>query len=453
MEESEEIKVMNIRKKVLSAVLAGVLSLSLLPGAALADEAGTPGLENFQKSQSYTAGQFADVADGSWYSGAVQAAYEYGLMQGTAPARFGPDGKLTIGETVAIASRLHATYQGNGYEFQQSAPWYQTYVDYAAANGIAGAYPDYGATISRAAFVGILARALPAQTMPEKNTVADNSIPDVPADASYYGDVYRFYRAGILSGTGSEGRFAPFSQITRSEVAVILSSMVDPSLRKSFSLSADPVTLYKGQTQTISVLPNQVDGYLAQGWSRTKPAPVVRNTPIRILRHPVIGDRDSVGGISFDICWSNQSDKVIKYAHFYVTPYNGVWDPVKCEIRGYSTADCWVTGPVAKVSSSTNLLDETAGGFGVFAPREIEGTDFGDYYVSKIFDDLTYYGPDGEYVPITPADYGNIFVVTYWDRMWYNNDIKHLMIAKVVLEYMDGTTTTLTGKALQDCIY
>ena len=43
--------------------------------------------------------------------------------------------------------------------------------------------------------------------------------------------------------------------------------------------------------------------------------------------------------------------------------------------------------------------------------------------------------------------------MTYWDRMWYNNDIKHLMIAKVVLEYMDGTTTTLTGKALQDCIY
>lgn len=438
-----------MRKRVSSALIALVLVLSLLPSAVLA--AG-PGLNNFQKSQTYTPGQFTDVSATAWYASAVQAAYEYGLMQGPSATLFNVSGKLTVGETVAIASRLHATYQGNGYVFPQGNPWYQPYVDYAAANGIAGGYADYNAAISRASFVLILANAFPESALAAKNTIEDNAIPDVPAGANYYDAVYRFYRAGVLSGTGSTRAFAPFEQITRSEVAVILSNMVNPALRTSFTLAATPVTLYKGQTQTVSVLPNQVNSYLSQGWSRTKPAPITRNTPIRILRQPVVGDRDSVGGISFDIIWNNQSNKVIKYAHFYVTPYNRVWDPVKCEIRGYSLADCWVTGPVAKVSASTNLLDDTAGGYGVLAPREFLGEWDADY-ISKIFDDLTYYGPNGDYIPITAADYDNIFVVTYWDRMWYNNDIQHLLISKVVLEYMDGTKTTLTGDALQKCFY
>jgi len=42
---------------------------------------------------------------------------------------------------------------------------------------------------------------------------------------------------------------------------------------------------------------------------------------------------------------------------------------------------------------------------------------------------------------------------TYWDCMWYNNEIKHLLISKVYIEYMDGTKTTLTGSALEECIY
>ena len=75
------------------------------------------------------------------------------------------------------------------------------------------------------------------------------------------------------------------------------------------------------------------------------------------------------------------------------------------------------------------------------------------YYVSKIFGDMTYRGADGNDVPITADTYPDIVLVTYWDRMWYNNDIQHLLISKVVLEYMDGTKTTLTGDALQKCFY
>lgn len=439
-----------MKKRVSSALIALVLVLSLLPSAVLA--AG-PGLNNFQKSQTYTPGQFTDVSATAWYASAVQSAYEYGLMQGPSATLFNVNGKLTVGETVAIASRLHATYQGNGYVFPQGNPWYQPYVDYAAANGIAGGYADYNAAISRASFVLILANAFPESALTAKNTVEDNAIPDVPAGANYYDAVYRFYRAGVLSGTGSTRAFAPFEQITRSEVAVILSNMVNPALRTSFTLKAVPVTLYNNRSQSIYVQPDQVASYLAQGWSRTRQVSVERGTPIRILNQPVVGERDSVGGISFGISWSNRTDKVIKYAHFYVTPYNRVWDPVKCEIRGYSLADCWVTGPIEKVSASTDLEEDASGSYGVFSPQIPMVESWDKYYVSKIFGDMTYRGADGNDVPITADTYPDIVLVTYWDRMWYNNDIQHLLISKVVLEYMDGTKTTLTGDALQKCFY
>ena len=40
----------------------------------------------------------------------------------------------------------------------------------------------------------------------------------------------------------------------------------------------------------------------------------------------------------------------------------------------------------------------------------------------------------------------------FWDNVWYNGDIKYLVISKVYIEYMDGTKTTLTGSALTNCI-
>lgn len=440
-----------MKKRLLSALLACVLALALLPGAALA---ATPGLSNFTKSNTYTAGLFSDVASGQWYSSAVQSAYEYGLMEGGGGGTFNLNGQLTIAETITIAARLHAIYQGNGDTFAAGSPWYQPYVDYAVANGISSTYPDYSAQISRAAFVMILSNAFPDEALAAKNTIADNSIPDIPADANYYQAAYRFYRAGVLSGTDEAGTFAPFKQITRAEVAVILSSMVDPSLRKSFTLSATPVTLYKSRYEKVSVLPNQVSTYLAQGWSRTRPAAVTRNTPIRIRTQPVIEEINSAGGVNFTIAWQNNSSKTIKYAHFYVTPYNGVWDPLKCEIRDYSQADCYVTGPISKVSASTDLLNTSSGNYKVLVPQDPYGQGWDNNYMVGIGSGPTFYNSYTQQMEPVNADvYPDVFLVTYWECTWYNDQTRYLLINKVVLEYMDGTKTTLTGDALSNCFY
>ncbi|MCI8478423.1 MAG: S-layer homology domain-containing protein [Oscillospiraceae bacterium] len=436
-----------MKKRIVSAFLALLL---LIPAAGAA---GTPGLSNFQKSNAYTPGQFSDVASNAWYASSVQAAYEYGLMQGT-NGKFNPGGNLTIGEAVAIASRVHATYQGNGYQFPASNPWYQSYVDYAATNGVAAPqYPDYNAAISRAAFVMIMANTMPDAALSAINSVEDGSIPDVAPNINFYSAVYKFYRAGVLSGTGDTREFQPSNKITRAEVSVILSSLINPALRKSFTLKVQPVTLYASGGRTITVNPSEVNSYLSVGWSKTEKVYAPKNTALRIRRHPV-PETNSAGGVSFYIEWNTHRDKTIKYVHFYVTPYNNVWDVQKCEIRRYSNADCYVAGPISKTTLSTAWEDMDYGDYCILTewPGISIGMDEQGRFSSIIDRNGTYTNGYGTQ-KVTAGYLDDVMIRTYWENMWYNDQIKKLLINKVVIEYMDGTKETLTGNALNACFY
>lgn len=193
------------------------------------------GLKNFEKKNRYLSNQFSDIPSSTWYTAQVQAAFEYGLMVGTNGSSFNPSGNISIAEAITISSRLHNTYYANDYEFQGQTPWYQPYVDYALENKIIdGAYMNYDTPISRSEFAYIIAKAFP---LPSINEVEDGAIPDITAESDYYEAVYLLYRAGIISGTDSIGTFNPNANITRAEVAVILSSMVDEALRKQFTLN------------------------------------------------------------------------------------------------------------------------------------------------------------------------------------------------------------------------
>ena len=221
-----------MKRKLLSLVLTGTLCLGLAVPALAA------GLDNFQRSKTYSAGQFTDVPAGEWYAANVQAAYELGLMEGNTGTTFNPGGNLTIAEALALACRLHSTYVGDNAVFAISGgTWYQPYVDYAAENGIlaAGAYTDYTATATRAQFASILAASLPAEALTAINSVT--ALPDVPADAAYAAAVLSLYNAGVLTGSDAAGSFRPDTTIQRSEVATIVTRMADPSLRKSFTLT------------------------------------------------------------------------------------------------------------------------------------------------------------------------------------------------------------------------
>ena len=182
---------------------------------------------------------FTDVTPARWFYSDVVAAVEKGLISGKTPTTYEPDSSLTLAEAVKLAACLHQLYHSGSVSLTNSptAPWYQSYVDYAMANGIlSGGYADYNAAATRRQFVEIFYGAMPESSYTAINSVPDGAIPDVDMSAEAAAEIYAFYRAGILTGSDDAGHFNAGSDIKRSEVAAILTRMYDASARKSFTL-------------------------------------------------------------------------------------------------------------------------------------------------------------------------------------------------------------------------
>ena len=166
---------------------------------------------------------FSDVPASFWGSAYIRKAAQAGLMTGTGDESFDPNGSLTQAQTMVLAYQLHS--QSNGGTLPQtSGAWYMPYYQYCVDNGLlTGRFDpdDLNQTASRFDMVAILDKAIPAGRMAAETSVPDGAIPDLDEDDAYGDLVYRWYRAGIVSGD-SEGRFNGDSGITRAETAVIL---------------------------------------------------------------------------------------------------------------------------------------------------------------------------------------------------------------------------------------
>ena len=219
-----------MKKKLLSLLLSALLAVASVPFA-------FAGYENFTAANRYAEGQFTDVPVSAWYAANVAKAYEYGLINGKTATTFAPDDNLTLAEAVKLAACLRSIYQTGSADFASSKPWYRTYADYALREGIIAAdYASYDANATRAQFAVLFAAALPDDALPAINDVEDGAIPDVSTASMYAASVYKLYRAGVLTGSDASGRFQPSSNITRGEVAAIVTRMADQSLRKSITL-------------------------------------------------------------------------------------------------------------------------------------------------------------------------------------------------------------------------
>lgn len=189
-------------------------------------------------------GLFWDVCPTDWFADEVEVAYNLGLVKGESATFFNPNGNIRISEAITLAARLHSMHYDNRMVFVQGTPWYQVYIDYAVETGIiyTGQFYDYSQYATRAEFATIFSAALPDKALPEINTIT--SIPDVYGYESYADEVYKLYRAGILTGNDSKGTFAPYSTIRRCEVATIVSRMAMPEMRKEFSLTSHNISNY-----------------------------------------------------------------------------------------------------------------------------------------------------------------------------------------------------------------
>lgn len=182
---------------------------------------------------------FDDVPGSAWYRADVENAHRRGLINGTTATAYSPDNNMTRAEVIKLAACMHQFYHTGAVTLTNGSPyWYSSYVSYAVDNGIiTGGYADYNAKVTREEFVSIFYNALPATEFGDINSVADGAIPDVGMGAAHAGEIYAFYRAGILVGSDPFGTFNPLSNIKRSEVAAILTRMFDAAARKSITLS------------------------------------------------------------------------------------------------------------------------------------------------------------------------------------------------------------------------
>lgn len=206
----------------------------------------------------YEPGQFSDVALDAWFTPSVAQAYSLGLLHGYPGGTFCPGASISLAETVTLACQLHRLSRGEDTDFPDTQPWYQTYVDYAGAQGmLLGEYGDYNAPVTRSQFAAILAHSLPEGSLGEINAVEDGQIPDVPMTAPAAAEIYSLYRAGVLVGNDDAHTFAPDTEIRRSEVAAIAVRLADPDRRVTFTWGSAP------DHPTLSLQPAAEDGFFA----------------------------------------------------------------------------------------------------------------------------------------------------------------------------------------------
>ncbi|MCL2152148.1 MAG: S-layer homology domain-containing protein [Oscillospiraceae bacterium] len=204
------------------------------------DATGEPSLANFKDINLYYPGMFADVDENAWYGynmeGAVASAYRYAMMSGNSATTFNTEGNITIAELVTVATRIHSFYMtGHQAEFTlvPGDKWYQGNVNYAIANEIISSddFTDYDRMATRAEMAYIISRSMPSSEFMSQNLVT--GLPDVNNDTQYHDAIFTLYRAGVLNGGDSKGRFNPDNNISRAEAAAIISRTVLPYTRKS----------------------------------------------------------------------------------------------------------------------------------------------------------------------------------------------------------------------------
>lgn len=170
-------------------------------------------------------------------------------------------------------------------------------------------------------------------------------------------------------------------------------------------------------------------------------------------------DMNSVGGVSVEFSFRNNSGKSIKYIDVTVSAYNRVGDRAYDEIRGTSSSTLTVIGPFNSFTLLPKVEAEYSDSSGkgtpfekyAFSPYLINDSDGdpmdvyydknGNYYVKPKYDINTYtYLSDYEISNIMYTDNSVEF-----ENVFYNSSIDYLMVDKVVVTFMDGTKTTISG--------
>ena len=143
---------------------------------------------------------------------------------------------------------------------------------------------------------------------------------------------------------------------------------------------------------------------------------------------------NSVGGAKPRIFWRNDSGKIIKYITFTAVPYNAVGDIVSSSIGNTTYANLKITGPIEPTTWKTRDADNYIDGNIIYmSGLNDNGSRY--YYVFHQF----------QPIQIPESEHRKLFFCAYFDPIWYNGTIRKIVITKINVEYMDGTTETIVN--------
>ncbi len=275
-------------KKTLSLLLA--LVLLAMPCTALA------------------AAGYSDVPADSWAVSDVQAAKDYGLMEGTAPGVFGYGHTISRAQFVTVLCRMLGwdTSAGADPGFTDTkGHWAASYLAAAVKNGAidqGGAFrPD--APITREDMAVMLVRALGYQDIAQKAAGYPLPFTDVTTNRGY---IVVAYDIGMTNGV-SDTRFAPASSATREQAAAMLVRMYEKYTAKTNWLHG----FYAISSYSQIGLTQDMDA-VSLGWSRmtysTEAGPVLNTTSSggNVYAIPA-GYEDAVGQLQANGCQLNLS--------------------------------------------------------------------------------------------------------------------------------------------------
>ncbi|MGE4354481.1 MAG: S-layer homology domain-containing protein [Oscillospiraceae bacterium] len=185
----------------------------------------------------YKSGQFSDVNENKWYGasgqGVIKSVYEDGLMKGYGDGTFAPDSMITEAEVITLSAILHSEVKGDNHIFDAAGydHWYDPYVSYVVSEGMVETsdFDSLEAPASREKVAFYLCYALPGNMLSPINETP--AVPDVQRSYPYSYEIYKLYKAGILTGSDGNGTFNYGHTITRAEVAALVARLAHAESR------------------------------------------------------------------------------------------------------------------------------------------------------------------------------------------------------------------------------
>lgn len=242
-----------MKKKWIGLVLSASMLFTLTPITAVAAES-----------------SYRDVPADNWSVGAVNAARDYGLMQGAGDGSFGFGSTITKAEFVTILCRMFgwelvSPAQPSFTDVEQEG-WYYPSVETAFAHHAIDGAGEFrpAAPITREEMAVMLVRALGYDTLAQSAATFGSPFTDVPSNAGYIAIASDI---GMTKGTGA-GTFSPSLTAKREEAAAMLVRVYEKYNAKTdwvhgfYAISSYSQKELAGKMDAVSV-----------GWSRMSYSP------------------------------------------------------------------------------------------------------------------------------------------------------------------------------------